>query len=112
MIPILFCYSIPTIMFFSAFISNHKHLRQLENFLVARFDASIATYDPSIGEILLGNSNKSNESIFLFDESIFIFLEFFFWKKLASYVGCIDLLIFCSLLSKFLSLYTSKLPLE
>ena len=33
----------------------------------------ITTYDPEIGGILLGNNNKSDESIFLLDDSIFIF---------------------------------------
>ena len=32
------------------------------------------SYDLSIGGILLGNNGKSDELIFLFDESIFIFL--------------------------------------
>ena len=46
-----------------------------KKFLVTKFHDSITTYDPSIGGILLGNNNKSDESIFLFDESIFIFLD-------------------------------------
>ena len=52
---------------------------------------SITTYDLSIGGILLGNINKSEESIFLLDESIFIFLYknvlFFSGEKLNSYVA-------------------------
>ena len=32
-------------------------------------------YDASIGGILLGNNNKSDESIFLFDKFSFIFLD-------------------------------------
>ena len=46
-----------------------------KKFLVTKFHDSITTYDPSIGGILLGNNKKSDESIFLFDESIFIFLD-------------------------------------
>ena len=41
----------------------------------------------SLGEILSGNNNKSDKSIFLFDKSIFLFLDlsFSFWRK-TSYV--------------------------
>ena len=46
----------------------------MKKFLVTRFHDSITKYDPSIGEILLGNNNKSDEFIFL-DESIFSFLD-------------------------------------
>ena len=35
----------------------------------------ITTYVLSVGGIFLGNNHKSDESIFLFDESIFIILE-------------------------------------
>ena len=41
--------------------------------IVARFDDSINTYDPSIVGIFLGNNNKSDESTFLSDESILTF---------------------------------------
>ena len=41
-------------------------------------------HDPSIGGILLGDNNKSDESIFLFDGSFFFSrLEFFCGEKLA-----------------------------
>ena len=43
--------------------------------------------NPSIVKMLLGNNNKSDESVFLFDESIFIFLDksdFSFGEKLTS----------------------------
>ena len=35
----------------------------------------ILPHDPSIGGILLGNNNKIDESMVLFDESIFLFLD-------------------------------------
>ena len=50
----------------------------MKKFSLARFDDSITTYDPSIGEISLRYSwviSTSDESIFLFDESIFNFLD-------------------------------------
>ena len=63
-------------MFFSAFvIANNYHLRQMKKFLVTRFHESITTYDPSTGGMLLGNNNKSEECIFIFDEPIFIFQD-------------------------------------
>ena len=58
----------PNFHVFSAFIANDQHLRQMKQFLAARFDHLITTYDPSISGIFLGNNNKSNESVFLFDE--------------------------------------------
>ena len=39
-------------------------------------------HDPSIGRILFGNNNKSDKSMFLFHESIF--LSVFFWRKTSS----------------------------
>ena len=68
MISIRFCYFIPTFMFF-------LHSVQMINIWdTKKFNDLITTYDPWIGGILLGN-NKSDESIFLYDESIFIFLD-------------------------------------
>lgn len=57
----------------------------MKKVLAARIDDWITTNDPSFGGILLGNNNK-DESIFPFDESIFIFLGcFLFWRK-TSYI--------------------------
>ena len=39
-------------------------------------------HDSSISGIFLGSSNQSYEYAFIFDESIFLFLEPFFWRKL------------------------------
>ena len=47
----------------------------MKKFLLAKCNVLITTYDPSIGGMLLDNENKKDESIFLFDESIFIFLD-------------------------------------
>ena len=40
-------------------------------------------HSPSSIGIFLGNNNKNDESIFLFDESMFLFLDqsIFFWEK-------------------------------
>ena len=45
-------------------------------------DSIILQRDPSISGILLRINNSSNESILLFYESVFLFLESFFWRQL------------------------------
>ena len=61
---------------------------------VTRFHDLITTYNPSFGVIMLDNSNKSREPIFVFDESSFIFPDkkkkfFFSEEKLAELAMCI-----------------------
>ena len=59
----------------------------MKKFIVARFDDSIATYDPSIFGVLLGNTSENDNSYFFFMNP---FLSFktrvhFSGEKLANY---------------------------
>ena len=54
-----------------------------KKFIVARFDDSITTYDPSIFGVLVGNNNERDNSYFFLMNP---FLPFnarviFFWRK-------------------------------
>ena len=62
-------------------------MRQLKKIIVARFDDSITTYDPSIGGILLGNNNESNNQYFCFMNPFLSFKTrvFFSGEKLESF---------------------------
>ena len=79
--PTPYCFFIPTLMFFSVFIiPNDWHLRQSKKFIVVRFD-------DSIGGILLGNNNESNNPHFFFMNPFLSFKTrvFFSEEKLESY---------------------------
>ena len=67
-----------------------------KKFIVARFDDSITTYDPSIGGILLGNNNKSDNPYFFFMNPFLSFKTrvFFPGEKLESYSYVLISLIF------------------
>ena len=77
-------------------IPNDWHLRQLKKSIVARFGDSITTYDPSIGGILLGNNNKSDNPYFFFMNPFLSFKTrvFFPGEKLESYSYVLISLIF------------------
>ena len=78
-------------------------LRQMKKFLVGLMIRL------SISGMFLGNNNKSYKYIFPFDESISLFLDSFFWRKLAI---LISFLIFCSFKSFNLYILLLKLLLE
>ena len=75
----------PNFHIFSTFIANDYLTFRIT---LARFNDSITTYDPSVGEIMLGNNSKGDKSKFLLDEFIFylsrqecIFLEKNYWSS-------------------------------
>ena len=72
--PILFCYFMPTFMFFLHSLPMNNIWDRWKNFLLLDSMTRLPR-GSSIGGILLGNNNKSDGSIFLFDESIFLFLD-------------------------------------
>ena len=77
-------------------------MRQLKKIIVARFDDSITTYDPSIGGILLGNNNERDHSYFSFMNPFLYFKNkvFFSGGKTRELLLCSDLRSFCPLSSE------------
>ena len=68
----------------------------VEKLIVARFDESITTYDPSIGEILFGNNKESENRYFVFMNPFLSFKTrvFFSEGNLESYSYVLISLIF------------------
>ena len=48
----------------------------MRKIIVTKLHGSITKRDPLVGGILLHNNNKTDKSIFTFNESIFLLLEF------------------------------------